>query len=116
MPREKVTNLWKDTLNKAALARETALLQSSGSRAAKLKQSQALAQARRQPKKAGATLQPTALSAMLGALDELSAPSQAAAKPAPRRVPAPLRAALEVHAAYTSGDPLASLRKHIGTL
>jgi hypothetical protein len=117
MPREKATNLWKDTLAKAALARETALLRSSGSRAAKLKHSQALAAARRQPRASSLT-KPTALAAMLGALDELSAGPQAAAKPAPppRRVPASLRAALEVHAAYASGDPLAALRKHIGTL
>jgi hypothetical protein len=128
MPREKATTLWKNTLAKTQRAhereREAALLAAASGRAEKLQRSQEMAAARQQraarPTASGATLsQPTALAAMLASLDELSSSSSSAAPKAARKpaaVPAPLRAVLEVHNAYASGDPLAGLRRHIGTL
>jgi hypothetical protein len=117
MPREKASQLWKQSLHRAQLARETALVSAAGSRAAKLAKSQELAAARRAPKPAGATLaKPGAVSDMLASLDEILAShaatqAAAAARPAPRRSAAH-QGALALHAAYAggAGDPLAGLR------
>ena len=126
MPREKGTSLWKQSLHKAQVAQETALLSRAGSRAEKLAKSQELAAARRAPKPAGASLtQPSAVAGMMASLDEILAShtakqAAAAARPAaaPRKASAALQSALALHAAYAGGaaDPLAGLRAHASKL
>ncbi len=127
MPREKGTSLWKQSLHKAQVAQETALLARAGSRAEKLAKSQELAASRRSAgRPSGASLtQPSAVAGMMASLDEILAShtakqAAAAAKPAaaPRKASAALQSALTLHAAYAGGaaDPLAGLRAHASKL